>query len=229
MLRTLAERLMRGRTVRRRLPNGVPILVSPDAQLKYLGHTFDADLVRVAREHVQPGAVVWDIGANCGVFAFSCNQASRVIAVEADPFLAQVLRRSTEANRAPVEVVNCAIAESCGLASFSIARRGRASNHLSQLPGHSQTGGERGRITVATLTLDTLLSTDALPQFVKIDVEGAEELVLRGSAETLRRARPLLWLETSKHSHEACKDILDAHGYRLEHGGGDNWLCRPER
>jgi FkbM family methyltransferase len=35
--------------------------------------------------------------------------------------------------------------------------------------------------------------------FVKCDVEGAELLVLRGAAETIRRTRPLLFLEVSRH------------------------------
>jgi FkbM family methyltransferase len=224
----MLERLSRNRVLRRRLPNGVPIYVSPDAQLKYLGSQFDRDLVELAKTRVAPGDTVWDIGANCGVYAFSCDKAARVLAVEADPFLADLLRRSVELNGAPVAVIGCAVADRCGVASFTIARRGRASNHLTDVIGSSQADGERSRLTVPTLTLDTLLESERTPPaFVKIDVEGAEMAVLAGGVRLFGDVRPVLWLETTERSHEACRAFLEQRGYRLERGTGSNWLCLP--
>ncbi|WP_162199425.1 FkbM family methyltransferase [Aurantiacibacter luteus] len=225
--RTFVERLVRGRTLRRRLPNGVPLYVSPDAQLKYLKGHFDDDLVELANTHVSDGDTVWDIGANCGVFAFSCNRAARVVAVEADPFLGNLLRRSVDMNGANVAVLNCALSSSCGVASFTIAQRGRASNHLSEFTGSTQGGGERFRLTVPTLTLDTLLDAGEPPAMIKIDVEGAEVAVLRGGERVLRDARPILWIETTHRTHQDCRTVLEEHGYEMEQGIGENWLCRP--
>ena len=86
MLRTIAERLMRNRKVRRRLPNGVQIYLSPDSQLKYLKRTFDTDLSELASKFVNASSAVWDVGANCGVMAFSAKGARQIVAIEADPF-----------------------------------------------------------------------------------------------------------------------------------------------
>jgi hypothetical protein len=79
MLRTLAERLSRGKFLKRTLPSRfgqAPLYVSPDAQLKYLkfgDDAFDAELLKVIDEYIPEESVVWDIGANVGVFSIGCS------------------------------------------------------------------------------------------------------------------------------------------------------------
>lgn len=51
------------------------------------------------------------------------------------------------------------------------------------------------RITVTAERLDSALAPDYVPHFIKVDVEGAEEQVLRGAMETISRYRPLVALE----------------------------------
>lgn len=225
-LRRFAEGWARGRRVRRTLPDGTPLYVSPDAQLKYLRGSFDEDLVALARDRVRPDSVVWDIGANCGVFAFSCGHAHQVVAVEADPFLANLLIESRAMNGSAATIVAAAVSDETGLASFSIAARGRASNHLTSTGGHSQTGGERARLMVPTVPLDTLLDRCGPPTLVKIDVEGAEAAVLRGATRLLREVRPTLYLEIAP-GETATRTILEAAGYRLTAVAEMNWLAEP--
>jgi hypothetical protein len=51
-------------------------------------------------------------------------------------------------------------------------------------------------ITVPAISLDDFLSKNSRkPAVIKIDVEGAELFVLRGASDTLRRKRPVLFLE----------------------------------
>ena len=225
-VRHLAEKWARGRRVRRTLPNGTPLYVSPDAQLKYLRGRFDADLVTLARDRVGADSAVWDIGANCGVFAFSCGHARQVVAVEADPFLANLLLESRALNGVAVTIVAAAVSDAAGLASFSIAARGRASNHLTAGGGHGQTGGDRARLTVPTITLDTLLDSCGPPTLIKIDVEGAEAAALRGAARLLRDVRPTFYLEIVP-GETATRAILEAADYRLTAIAEMNWLAEP--
>jgi FkbM family methyltransferase len=228
MLRSVAERLMRNRRIKRRLPNGVPIYVSPDSQLKYLKRNFDADLAEMAEKFVTNSSVVWDVGANCGIMAFNAAKARQIVAIEADPFLAYLIQESVALNGVPVTVVTAAAFSRPSLAEFSIARRGRASNYLTDVGGRSQTGGERSRIVVPTITLDSLLERFDPPTFIKMDVEGAEVEVLEGAQRILKEARPIVYYEAVASTLDRCSQILTSAGYTVTKGAEMNWLAEPQ-
>jgi FkbM family methyltransferase len=228
VLRALLEKLSRDRVVRRRLPpehGGHALFVSPDAALKLWKRDLaEADplLLRLAAERVGPGDVVWDVGANVGLFAFAAahraGPSGRVLAVEADDWLAALVRRSAAGagpGYAPVEVLAAAVADRPGIAELGIALRGRAGNHLLSVPGSSQTGGRREARKVVTVSLDWLLDWFPAPRLVKIDVEGAEALCLRGAERLLREIRPVLVCEVAEENAAEVGDRLRASGYTL--------------
>lgn len=229
-LRTIVERLSRGLIFRRRLPadvGGLSLFVSPDSQLKYLKRgpeAFDAKLLFAAREYVREDSVVWDIGANVGVFTFAgagIAAKGRVLAVEADPWLAELLRRSCRMVRNRefrIDVVSAAIASRNGVSSFAIASRGRASSHLAEVDGATQSGGARSSLYVPTLTLDTLLEHFPAPTVLKIDIEGAELLALQGAERLLREARPAILVEVCANNLSPVTTLLHSAGYAIFDG-----------
>ncbi len=228
MLRTIAERLSRNLVFKRRLPDefgGGRIFVSPDASLRYWRLNLarvDTLLLKMVDELVKPGEVVWDIGANLGLFTFAAaNRAGpsgKIIALEPDPWLAGLLNRSCGLSErrmdAPVTLVQKAASDRAGTAIFHIAGRGRASNHL-ESGGSTQAGGSRGIESVATITLDLLLESVAAPSVLKIDVEGFEHQVLRGARSVLTKAQPVIWCEVNSANQESVTEILHAHDYEL--------------
>jgi len=178
--------------------------------------------------------VVWDIGANVGLFGFAAayeaGPSGRVLAVEADEWLASLVERSARgapATYAPLEVLSAAVSDSSGTVELCIARRGRAGNHLRNVEGSTQTGGTREVKRVEAVTLDDLLKRYPSPQLVKIDVEGAELLCLRGAARLLREIRPVLFCEVAKENADEVGRLLSDHRYRMFDAGTPDGQRRP--
>jgi FkbM family methyltransferase len=161
---------------------------------------------------------VWDVGANVGLFSIAAaalaGSDGRLLAMEPDTWLVSLLRRTAAGAgpRAPIEVLPVAACDENGLAGFSIAKRNRSTSHLDGF-GTTQTGGTR-RHESATMTLDRLLELRPAPDFIKVDVEGAEVKVLRGAEGALRLGVTLLIEVGTEHSVEVAQ-ILRPHGYRL--------------
>ena len=76
----------------------------------------------------------------------------------------------------------------------------------------------RSEEAVATITLDTLLEFRAAPDFVKIDVEGAERWVLEGGPNLLRNIRPVIYVEVTAPSRDWVTAELRRNGYVLFDG-----------
>lgn len=228
MFRRLLERAVRGTVLRRTLPAGFrsqPLYVSPDARLAYLFRSLggaERRLLEWANELVGPGEVVWDVGANCGVFgiaaAVRAGSTGSVVAVEPDPFLADLLARSRDAlgaRDAGFDVVRAAVAERSGTSSLHVSARGRAASWLDGSRPSTQTGGSRGRQSVEVVTLDELLRSRRPPTLVKIDVEGSEARVLTGAERLLGEVRPTLLVEVSSAVAGTVGRILEANRYQL--------------
>lgn len=224
--RTLVERLSRNIVFTRHLPADLgraPIVVSPGAALSLALPRLNSDLFDFAREFVKPGSVVWDLGANVGLFSIAAAQRAgstgKVIAVEADIWLATLLRKSSTlqpASTAHIQVLPIAVSDSLGIASFNIAKRGRASNFLTVSTGSTQTGGVRETVSVLTVTADWLLDQGVpAPDVLKIDVEGAENYVLRGAQRVISEVRPILLCEVRERSRGVVTENLLRHGYTL--------------
>ncbi len=227
MLKTLAQRLSRGKIIKRRLPEKfgkIPLYVSPDARLQHIrtgGKGFEQELLRIVSEEIQADSIVWDIGANVGSFAFaSASIAKRVavLTVEADIWLAQLLRKSAnlkENQHLNLQILPAAISKQNGVATFLIAQNGRCSNTLESGGGRTTMGGVRQRVIVPTLTLDTLLNFFTSPTFVKIDVEGAELEVLNGGDKILNEVRPTFYIEVGNKCKEEATQLFHQRNYEL--------------
>jgi len=222
-LRGLAHAAMRGVVLRRRLPasvGGATVFLAPESQLKYLRPGvagFDAQLIGWAQRFTPPGGTVWDIGANCGVFALAAaGLGAEVLAVEPDPCLSALLLRARAVNpQVKLEVLTAAISDRQGVATLVIASGGRAGNALSPFAGaYVPFGHGEAQVLAPTLRLDDLLAVST-PSLVKIDVEGAEILVLRGAARLLAEVRPVILMEVASEVWDEAKGILGAAGYRL--------------
>lgn len=211
VLKATARRISRGVVLKRHLPEQfgrAPLFVSPESALGFWRRDvgeIDPLLFHMVGELVRPQSVVWDIGANSGLFSFAAaTTASQVLAVEPDLWLAQLLNRSQSLNKLPVTVLPAAVSDSCQITSLHISENGRASNSL---------GGNGRSQGVVTVTLDWILDHFPAPQVLKIDVEGWEYEVLRGAPRVLR-SEPVIFCEVTR-NHEEVTQLLTEAGYIL--------------
>jgi FkbM family methyltransferase len=161
---------------------------------------------------IEPGDVVYDIGANVGFYTLLMSRLvgphGRVVAFEPLPRNIQFLRRHIALNHAiNVAVYEAAVSDEPGLARFDIG-------------GHTSMGhmSEQGQLEVAAVTLDHLLEDEAIPppRIIKMDIEGGEAGALRGALELLRRFQPSILLATHGPAiHATCCALLNDLGYSL--------------
>lgn len=159
--------------------------------------SYEAELQHHIRRTIAPGAIVLDVGANIGAvtlgLARQVGDTGHVHAFEPAP----PNRRRLEANLA----LNPALAKRITLHPLGLGDRA-ATLHWHEEPGNPGNGWLRasgaGGIPVAVRALDEVTHELGLPRldFIKIDVEGMEDAVLRGAAGTLRRWKPALYFET---------------------------------
>lgn len=144
------------------------------------------ELALLARHRLQPGALVFDIGAHQGVVAMMLARlvepAGTVIAVEPHHLNVELLSRNLELNG----IGNIIVRQSVGGAGSGRARMGHQLNDRVHVPA------EPGGYDVACVTIDELAAEYGPPNVVFLDVEGFEEQVLAGAA-TVRTAARTDW------------------------------------
>lgn len=154
----------------------------------YYGHRArSAAMDRLYSRFVQPGDLVFDVGAHVGDRIASFRRlGARVVAVEPQPALVKVLKL-LYGRRSDVTIEATAIGRNAGTIELLI----NTDNPTVSTASHDfvntarDAPGWQGQrwaktISVPVTTLDTLIERHGTPAFVKIDVEGFEAEVLAG-------------------------------------------------
>ena len=175
------------------------------------GEYSEAEVALLAR-FLAPGGVVVEAGANVGAhtvpLARLVGREGKVFAFEPQRLVFQMLCGNLALN----EIENAyafamGLADRPGQARVPVIGYGAEANY-----GGVELGNEEGE-AVSIGTVD-LLRLDRL-DLLKADVEGTEELVLRGAEATIRQARPVLYLENDRREKSpALLAYLQSLGYR---------------
>ncbi len=174
-------------------------------------------------EQIKPGATFYDIGANIGFFTIIGSRlvtsAGQVVAFEAVPENAQVIQRNCALNGFEnVQVVAQAVSSESGSGTLVLSSHDGGA----ALQGSAEQAGET--ITVELTSIDDFVAShpQLAPSLVKIDVEGAELLVLQGMAKVLTEIRPIIIFELDDGTMAglnqklvACQQYLEAVNYSI--------------
>ena len=171
------------------------------------------------RRFVRPGDLVFDIGSHVGdrVACFR-RLGARVVAVEPQPLCMRALRELYGSD-SRVALVEAACGDTDGTVQLLVNSTNPTTSTNSRtfaVAANGSRGWENeiwdAEIAVRSLTLDALIRRFGLPAFIKIDVEGYEDIVLAG----LTRPVPALSFEFTtivRDVAERCLARADELGY----------------
>jgi FkbM family methyltransferase len=184
---------------------------------------FETHIASLYRAVLRSGSVAIDGGANIGAHALQMARAvspdGLVIAIEPVPELAEQLdcRREEHGISAElIRIMRVGLSDKTGHAEFFQVTGG---------PQHGLSGLKRRhfldnysvrQIAIQLTTLNDV--SGALPRldYVKLDLEGAEILALRGGRETFEKFRPVISIEQDQYSPHyfgySWQDLLDYFG-----------------
>lgn len=177
-------------------------------------------------DRMQPGAVLWDVGANVGVYTVYAAVArqAKVVAFEPSVFNLEFLARNINNNDildrvtiVPLPLSDCTKINEMRLSSSEWG--GALSTFGETYDGNGDPLVQILGYLMPGLTMDDAKKLFSLvqPEFIKIDVDGIEALILAGGEEVLTGARSVLIEINDDFESQAvnCELILRRQGFTL--------------
>jgi len=182
--------------------------------------TYEFDKQHLFERTITQGSIVFDLGGHVGIYALLASELvgsnGKVFVFEPMPrnlfYLKEHLRLNHASN---VVVIEAAVSNKRGVVSFD--------EGSSSFTGHIV--ATDGKLKVKTVVLDELISTGEIPipDYLKIDIEGAEALALSGAKSMLVKFHPTIFLATHGSSvHQECCRLLQSLDYELQPIDGMN-------
>jgi FkbM family methyltransferase len=207
------------------------------SQVLQMGQLFEPEMVERFQRVVRPGMVVLDIGANLGYYTLLASKLAgpggKVLAFEPELTNLSFLMKNIAQNACVnVFVCPCAVSDAFGELTLYLSYPSR-SGHSIIRPDDGASRSQR----VGAVSLDEYVAP-LEPNVVKIDIEGAEALALRGMKRMVGNpALEAVFIECNRDallkrgsSADEVLKPLRAAGFAAEDIDGVNFLCtRPRK
>ena len=193
------------------------------------GKTHDSEirLVKYMIKHMQPGQTYVDIGAHFGYFSLLAatlvGNTGKVYAFEAAKNTVAILKKNT-GNYPNIKVFHNAVSdkeETIKFYEFPILYSEYNSMDIQQFSNEGwMQDYEPEETEVPAVSLDRIWNNDMpQPGYIKIDVEGAEDKVIRGGKALLNKYEPVVIMEFLSEdrlniAHSNALEELNSLGYR---------------
>ena len=210
-----------GTPMRVLLPAGLDIYL-----LNAKTHDSEIRLAKYMVKHLQEGQTVIDIGAHYGFFSLLAakiiGKQGRLIAIEAAPSNFALLEKNLRA-LAQAQALQRAASNKKGSLTFyefpPLYSEYNTTDPIQYEEAVKASGHTGKKIEVPAIQIDELLHAESIkPNFIKMDVEGAEALVLSGMQHYLSLQQGVLAMEylasdRQNESHQKAASILKAAGW----------------
>ena len=200
---------------------GLRIILDLQSEKDYWLGTYESDLGVAAQKLIQPGDVVYDVGANIGYVSLLSARLSgkngKVFAFEALPVNVDRLRKNVLINalESRITITHAAVVDIVQPVTFLTHPSGSMGKALGSAGRNEQ---YNGRITVPGLALDVFVygENHPAPDVIKMDIEGGEGSALAGMPRLLAEKSPILLVEL--HGEKAAHQVwnrLRQHNYSV--------------
>ncbi|MCF4967966.1 FkbM family methyltransferase [Nostoc sp. CMAA1605] len=175
--------------------------------------SYEYDKQILFEQTIKEGSIVFDLGAHTGFYTLLASTLvgakGKVFSFEPMPTNIKYLKQHLQLNSIPnVTVVESAVSDKTGIDYFEL----NSSTFQGQL-------SSKGSLQVQTVSIDNLIAKGEIPvpDYIKIDVEGAEMKVFTGAKTMLSNAHPTIFLAThSDELHQQCIEFLTSLGYKIK-------------
>jgi FkbM family methyltransferase len=197
----------------------------PEGNTFYYYGYCEANLTNFFIRYVQAGMTVLDVGAHVGIYSMLSAElvgpTGRVFSFEPTPWTFRLLKENTSA-LANVTIINQAVSAEAKMLTFADYGPGYGAYNSAHAAGATAIDRTPSMVKIMSVSLDTFCKEHAItPDIIKIDAEGFEPEVLRGSVALLTNKnthRPLVSIEVAggsawaENSHLAFA-LLDSFSY----------------
>jgi len=151
--------------------------------------TYEPHVTEHLMRYIKSGTCFVDIGANIGYFSILAAYAgASVWAFEPNARNVWLLSKNAQLNNLQINVMPYALADSARLMIYDPLDGNGSVSNLSDVNPPAE-----GQEIIRTRTLDEAIGTSKV-DVIKIDVEGAEALVVKGASQILK-SRPMVFTE----------------------------------
>lgn len=208
--------------------------------LIWLGDGFESETILLIKKFVKKGDIVFDIGANIGMYSILLSRiignTGKVYAFEPDPTTAYYLNENLRLNNCQnVVVLQIALSEENGKIILNKPDgSGDSFNYISKIEDENQKNK-----AIEAIRLDDFLIANKIDRidFVKMDIEGAELLCMKGANEImLAKLRPVIvtevfepWCNRFDYTSFELLKFISQYEYRITNYDDHQWLCYPNK
>lgn len=193
--------------------------------------TWEPEMQDIFLRYIKPGQVIYDLGAHQGFLSAVAGKITgdtgKVYSFEPFPYNYNFLSENVHLNKLRnVKAFQAAVSDKAGKLAFSNSIHDTANTYLKQSPEFKD-----NLLEVRAVSLDELIESKEIepPDFIKIDVEGAELDVLQGAQKLFSSHSPVVYLETHNVHNagvdEQCLKWLESQGYQTQ----ETIAIKPDR
>lgn len=177
---------------------------------------YQLDVLTFIHEYLKPDDTFLDVGGHHGLMAITAAKVvgpqGKVITVEPNPNACKFIELHRDLNGIKnLKIESMGFSNTTGEIAFYV-QKGEVTWNSTIIADFVDVNDteKTEKITIRLDTLDHYISTNKLnPKAIKIDVEGAEFLILEGASNTLDALRPVVSMEFNPVSAKAAKSTLD--------------------